>query len=403
MMTEFTGAPRRSQAGRASIQTPSQDVAGRWDAQRMLERALDDCLKLTRSELGYVDLLHADGHRQLAAVRGAEMGGALMRRFASLAVHAHIAAEVMIERQVKISNDAVDEVPDGHPDVVRFMGAPLARDDVVLGMVAVANKGRGYTSADARRLSILAQQIAVAIGCARLYERQRELNDELQRRSSESSDRAASDERQRLARELHDSASQALYGIALAAQAARRAAESEAGMDRLIEPLDFILQLAEVALAEMRALIFDLRPESLAEEGLIAGLQRLTAAVAARHRLDVRLAAEEEPDLDAQTREAFYRIAHEAMHNAVKHASARSIGVRLVTDRRSVELQIIDDGVGFEPQVSYPGHMGLDGMKERARASDLQLTVDSRPGAGVEVKLRTRTLPRRSTRVLPWS
>lgn len=312
-------------------------------------------------------------------------------------------AEVMIERQVKISNDAVEEAPDGHPDVVSFMGAPLAWDDVVLGMVAVANKGGGYTSTDAKRLSILAQQMAVAIGCGRLYERQRELNDELQRRSSESSDRAASDERQRLARELHDSASQALYGIALAAQAARRAAESEAGMDRLIEPLDFILQLAEVALAEMRALIFGLKPESLAEEGLIAGLQQLTAAVAARHRLDVRLAAEEEPDLDVQTKEAFYRIAQEAMHNAVKHASARSISVRLVADRESVELQIIDDGVGFEPQGSYPGHMGLDGMKERARASKLQLTVDSRPGAGVEVKVRTRTLPRRSTRVLPWS
>ena len=93
---------------------------------------------------------------------------------------------------------------------------------------------------------------------------------------------ARSDERQRLARELHDSALQALYGISISAQAARRTAGGVPESERLIEALDYIVDQSEAALVELRSLIFGLRPESVAEEGLVAGLRRLTAAVAAR-------------------------------------------------------------------------------------------------------------------------
>jgi len=369
----------------------------------MLERALDDCIELTGSELGYIDLVEVDGRRQLAAVRGAPLDPGLIQQFASLAVHARLAAEVMVDREVKIANDAVAEIPLGHLAIDRFVGVPLIWDDSVLGMVVVANRAERYTTADARRLRIVAGQMAVAIGCARLYERQRQVNEDIQRHLSESAERAASLERRRLGRELHDSASQALYGIALAAQAARRRAEGDAVMGPLIEPLDFILQLADVALEEMRALIFGLRPESMAEEGLVRGLERLTAAVAGRHRIEVRLLGKAEPDLYVATKEAFYRIAQEALQNAAKHASAGTVTVRLVTDSRGVELQIVDDGVGFEPRANHPGHLGLEGMKERARAANLQLTVDSHPGGGARVRVRTPALPRRSATVLPWS
>ena len=173
-------------------------------------------------------------------------------------------------------------------------------------------------------------------------------------------------------------------------------------MARLTEPLDYILHLTEVALTELRALIFDLRPESVAEEGLIAGLHRLTAAVTARHKLTVDLVANAEPDLDIRTKEALYRIAQEALHNVVKHASAHSIELELIADGQDVELRIVDDGIGFEAGADYPGHIGLNGMKERAHALNLELTVDSHPGAGVEVKVRTHALPRHSARVPPW-
>src|SRR5712672_2886436 len=103
---------------------------------------------------------------------------------------------------------------------------------------------------------------------------------------------ARSDERQRLARELHDSALQALYGIAMAAQAAQRTADGIPENERLIEALDYIVDQSEAALVELRSLIFGLRPESVAEEGLVAGLRRLTAALAARYKLHVEMVAE---------------------------------------------------------------------------------------------------------------
>ena len=357
--------------------------------------------------MGYIDLLNADGHRELAAVKGADGDDAFVKPLSGVVVHANLASTVILKRQTKISNDVAHDrdgvgVPDGHPPVRRVMGAPLIAGDAVLGMVVVANKRGEYTEEDAGAFSKFANQLAVVIAYSRLYDQQLQMNAGLERLNAEASDHAASDERERLARELHDSAAQSLYGIALAAQAVRRTVERDPGMARLTEPLDYILHLTEVALTELRALIFDLRPESVAEEGLIAGLHRLTAAVTARHQLTVDLVANAEPDLDIRTKEALYRIAQEALHNVVKHASAHSIELELIADGQDVELRIVDDGIGFEAGADYPGHIGLNGMKERAHALNLELTVDSHPGAGVEVKVRTHALPRHSARVPPW-
>ena len=124
------------------------------DLAGILERALDDCLELTGSNVGYVDLLNADGHRELAAVKGADVDGAFVKSLSGLAVHANLANAVILKRQIKISNDIADDrdsvgVPNGHPPVKRVMGAPLVAGDAVLGMVVVANKGGEYTPEDA--------------------------------------------------------------------------------------------------------------------------------------------------------------------------------------------------------------------------------------------------------------
>src|SRR6266851_6299907 len=161
-----TNAPRtRSQAGAL------------LDLAEILERALDDCLELTGSNLGYVDLLNADGHRELAAVKGADMDGAFVRPLSGLAVHTNLANAVILKQQIKISNDVADDrdsigVPNGHPPVRRVMGAPLVAGDAVLGMVVVANKHGEYTPEDASSFSIFANQLAVAIAYSRLYEQQ---------------------------------------------------------------------------------------------------------------------------------------------------------------------------------------------------------------------------------------
>ena len=219
----------------------------------------------------------------------------------------------------------------------------------------------------------------------------------------EPSESVRSDERQRLARELHDSALQALYGIAMAAQAARRTADGMPESERLTEALDYIVDQSEAALVELRSLIFGLRPESVAEEGLVAGLRRLAAAVAARQKVQVEVVAEAEPDIDNSAKEALYRIAQESLQNVVKHASAHAVRVQLVSEGDKVELVIDDDGIGFDSDADHPGHLGISGMKQRAAAHNLELTVHSRTEGGVEVRVRTHALPRRTKRVIPWS
>ena len=198
--------------------------------------------------------------------------------------------------------------------------------------------------------------------------------------------RAALEERQRLARELHDSVSQALYAIALNASAA----EAVRGRDpaRLRELIGDVAGLAEAGLAETRALIFELRPESLDREGLVAALEKQGAAVRARHGLDVRCRLGDEPAASLTVKEALYRIAQEALQNVVKHARARAVDLALAVDARVLVLRVVDDGVGFDPTGSFPGHLGLGSMRERAAAVGGTVELENTPGRGTTVVAR---------------
>jgi signal transduction histidine kinase len=158
---------------------------------------------------------------------------------------------------------------------------------------------------------------------------------------------------------------------------------------RAVDPLNYVLQLAEAGLAEMRALIFELRPESLATEGLVAALEKQTAATRARYGISVAADLPSEPDLPLAEKEALYRIAQEAMHNTVKHARATRIELTL-DPRTTVLLRVRDDGVGFDPEGSFPGHLGLRSMRERIERLGGTLSIESTRGQGTTI---TATLP----------
>jgi len=197
---------------------------------------------------------------------------------------------------------------------------------------------------------------------------------------------AALEERQHLARELHDSLSQSLYGIALGAHTAFTWLDSD--RSKVVEALDYVLSLADVGLTEMRALIFDLRPESLAVDGLVTALAKQSAAVHARNAIEMRTDLCDEPDVPLETKEAIYRIAQEALHNAVKHAQAGRLDLRLCRSGESIVLEISDDGVGFDPTTAFPGHLGLRSMVERATRLGGTLEIHSAPGNGTRVRAR---------------
>jgi signal transduction histidine kinase len=196
--------------------------------------------------------------------------------------------------------------------------------------------------------------------------------------------KAALEERQRLARELHDSVSQALYGIALGAKTARKLLDQNP--DRAAAPLDYVDSLAEAGLAEMRALIFELRPESLESEGLVSALEKQAAALRARHGINVETDPCDEPNVPLEGKEALYRIAQEALHNTIKHARASRIQIRIQCSSDHVALEICDDGIGFDPRGNFPGHLGLHSMRERIERLGGTLAVESAPGKGTEIR-----------------
>jgi PAS domain S-box-containing protein len=248
---------------------------------------------------------------------------------------------------------------------------PLVSRGRVLGVINLCYLPGQKPSVDEKVfLKAVADQTAVSVENARLF--------------SEARGKAALEERQRLARELHDSVSQALYGIALGAKTAR---DDLLGGDpkQAIEPLNYVLSLAEAGLAEMRALIFELRPESLEKEGLVAALEKQATALRARHDIDVETFLCDEPEASLEMKEDVYRIVQEALHNTVKHARATSVKISLECDAGWITLEVSDDGIGFDMRGEFPGHLGLRSMHERAARLGGTFRVESALGRGTRI------------------
>jgi signal transduction histidine kinase len=280
--------------------------------------------------------------------------------------------EAMAADFIRISMEAgLWELPNFQ--VVRsWMGVPLSVKGEVKGILACSQTVPAFFKPEHVRLArAFADQAAIAIENARLYE-------QAQRG-------AAIEERQRIARELHDSVSQALYAIALGARTARTLLDRDPAAAG--EPVDYLSSLAEAGLTEMRALIFELRPESLETEGLVAAISKQAAAVEARHGLRIECRLDGEPQLPLAGKETLYRITQEALHNTVKHARATAAGVTLESKDSRCTVTIYDDGAGFDPADHFPGHLGLQSMKERAEKSGGTLVIDSAPGRGTSVKV----------------
>jgi len=232
-----------------------------------------------------------------------------------------------------------------------------------------------------RIVRAFANQAAVALENAQLYEQVQE--------------QAASDERQHLARELHDSVSQALYAILLGTHAAQRHLPKETA--KAEDALAYIESLAQAGIAEMRALIFELRPESLEEEGITGVLTRQVEALQHRHGLAAEGTVVEEPDLPFATKKVLFRVAQEAIHNVVKHARAQRVRIALDREGDAWSLTVQDDGVGFEPgrlavEAAASGHLGLVSMRERLSAVGGTLQIESTPGVGTTVHARLPVL-----------
>lgn len=195
---------------------------------------------------------------------------------------------------------------------------------------------------------------------------------------------AASQERAHLARELHDSVTQVLFsmGLTLRTLEILLGTDTDAARDKLAE----LRELQKDALAEMRTLIFELRPSSLESDGLVQALRTHATAVQRRTGLVIVVDAEPIERLALPAEEALYRIGQEALHNVVKHANASHATLKIWRDGAMVRLSVTDDGSGFDPDAVPRGHIGLIGMRQRADLVGGDLRVSSRSGRGTTIE-----------------
>jgi signal transduction histidine kinase len=259
-------------------------------------------------------------------------------------------------------------------DAVRSrLCVPVVASGRVLAVLNLeSRRPAAFTDEGVAVLETAADVLASAIENARLYQRAQEA--------------AVLEERSRLARDLHDSISQQLFSMTLTAQAAR--VQLEKNPARTASQLERLQETAGAALAEMRALIYQLRPPGLSEQGLVAALQQHVAAVGRREGLTMSLEVSGEERHARGAEQQIYRIVQEALNNVAKHAGACRVTITLDLQPDQIALRVVDDGAGFDPGTLDPlsgRHLGLTGMRERAAELGGHMELRSRPGQGTEV------------------
>jgi signal transduction histidine kinase len=265
--------------------------------------------------------------------------------------------------------------PYNHPDMKSFLGVPIVSKGEIIGAFYLTEKlgGGEFSETDQHFIEMLAAHAAIAIENARLFERDRELS--------------VIEERNRLARELHDSVTQTLFSVVLTAEAASTLVERDAAGAKA--QLERLQSLSRDALQEMRSLIFELRSADLASDGLVATLRKHCEILSRVRKIEIDVSVEHERGLPADMEQELFRIAQEAVNNALKHAGARRIDVRLLMAPPLVTLTVRDDGRGFDPAAPHiqSKRLGLTSMRERAEALGAKLSVESSPGSGATVRV----------------
>jgi signal transduction histidine kinase/ligand-binding sensor domain-containing protein len=359
-----------------------EDIYRHLELERILQALVDTAVQILQADKGAV--LCWDDARENLVVRAST--GFAPETVASMIIprgkgvvgwvaeHGEPATVENIVRDFRVTSDIVE--PEG---IHAFAQVPIKVGDDIFGVFSADYvETRSFSDDEIRLLVSLAQRAAMAIQNAQLYKQGREL--------------AATQERNRLARELHDAVTQSLFSASLIAEALPALWERDAdkGRDRLAK----LRQMSRGALAEMRALLLELRPTALLEANLDDLLHQLGEVVAGREGIPVTVEIDANCDLPEDLHIALYRIAQEALNNVVKHARAQQVEVRLQQtcqedgQVQAIELCVCDDGCGFNPQDVTPERLGLKIMQERAQAIGAEFMIESQLEAGTIVSIR---------------
>ncbi len=395
------------------------ELSGLRDVGSVLDVALRHCLELTGSQFGFIGLggVHPEA-MEIAAIHGFHPSPDFFHRHRLIPLRPNVFANAVLENRPVRSSDARADPervgqPAGHPEVTTFLGVPLRLNDEPIGMIGVANRPDPYTDDHERLLLTYAAQVAIIIDNTQLYERLERANEDLERTieertaqlrvtGAELADKASElsrvlsatvdaqeQERQRIARDLHDGINQLLIGAMLELTSGRRRVERGAVTEalRAFEATQDILRRVE---AEIRRVVHDLHPQVLEGLGLVTAIRRLVDEFAGQSGVttDVTVVGDLSR-LTPPTEVCVYRILQESIHNIASHARATRVTVGVEVSGQQMVLEITDDGVGFDPghQVTaLNGHMGMRSMRQRAESLHGRLEVESSTGSGTTVR-----------------
>ncbi|MBX3015660.1 MAG: GAF domain-containing protein [Caldilineaceae bacterium] len=355
------------------------------DLEETLNHSLEKTLQVLKVEAGGIYLLEEKTAKLiLAAQRG--YPAELVERMDTLALGEGFNGMVAQRCQPLVIGDvAAQDWPTQaevyHTGLHSLVSIPLhAKDKLVGTLFATTTIADRFSDQDLNLLTSIGYQVGLAIENALLYRQAQQL--------------AALEERSRLARELHDSVTQVLYSQTLLVEGWKQMAQNGQLHD-LDEPLLELGQLSKQALKEMRLLVYELRPPDLEKEGLVGALHKRLNAVEKRAGVEARLITQGIiTDLPVELEENLYRIAQEALANALKHADAQHVTVQLAAQAGQVTLEVGDDGCGFDPELitasadGDTGGMGLMTMRERTEKLNGIFTIISAPGLGATVRVQ---------------
>ncbi len=356
------------------------------DLEKTLGRSLNWVLMALQGDAGAIHLLdtanvplRAAGGNVLRLAVQQDIPSNLMAQIESLPAHEGLGGWVIEHDKALVLPDVTSDprlTVEGLTTPRTFAGVPMRAAGQVVGVLSILREATQpqFSEEEVALLASIADQVGMVVE-----------SDRLRRQAQQA---AVMDERGRLARELHDSVTQALYSMVLLTEGGRRLAES----GDLARARDYFSDLEEItiqALKEMRLLIYELRPSVLEREGLVRALQQRLDAVEGRASVKARLLVEGEIELPPLVEQMLYGLAQEALNNTLKHASATTLTVRVRSgDGGRVELEIMDDGRGFDCQESDSrGGIGLLTMRERAEQVGGALHIISAPGKGTTVRI----------------
>ncbi len=370
------------EADRTSLLAAMSDailaMAGEPRLEPVLRQLVEGAKELVNARYAAIGVPDEDGEGFSDFIY-AGMSDELVARIGPLPLQHGLLAAMLGEKEPNRTTDIAKDPrfrwwPDAHPKMKSFLGVPIASKGNVIGAFYLTDKENAneFTEADQEAIVLLAAHAAVAIENARLYEQSRELS--------------VVAERNRLARDLHDSVSQTLFSMTLTAEAALTAMDNDGETAK--NEVENLRDLSRAALQEMRSLIFELRPAALESDGLVATLEKHLDVLRRIGHAEIAISAPDYSPQSPAVERTVFRIIQESLNNVMKHAEAKRVDVQITTIDRMLRVSVTDDGTGFNvDDAQIRGQrLGITSMRERAEELGGSLRIKSERGKGTRVE-----------------